>query len=45
MKTQNKVITGVVVGAVALIFLPITKILIGGAVCSAAYYGYKKITK
>lgn len=42
---KNKVAIGVAAGVAAIVFLPITKILIGAGVCAGAYYGYKKLVK
>jgi hypothetical protein len=42
---KNKVAIGVVAGVAAIVFLPITKIVIGAAICTGAYYGYKELTK
>ena len=44
MTTGNKVAVGAVAVVAAIVILPITKILIGGAICSGLFYGYKKLS-
>lgn len=42
---NNKVVIGVVAGVAAIIFLPVTKILVVGGIATAGYYGFKHLTK
>ncbi len=42
---MKKVAIGVAAGVVAFIFLPVTKIVIGGALAVGAYQGYKYLSK
>jgi hypothetical protein len=42
---KNKLAIGIAAGAAALIFLPITKIVIGGVLVVGAYQGYKYLSK
>lgn len=42
---MKKVAIGVAAGVVAFIFLPITKIVIGGVIIGGAIAGYKYLSK